>query len=120
MVSLRRTPPTYPPVMWNVYWATLDGGHRTNNHAEAWDRRLGSIVGHSHPTVWKAFDALRSKEAIVKMKMAQSRLSAPPKKRSKSTLMDMQQHVHNLCEDYTAGTTKIEDFIRAIGHTIRF
>ncbi|KAH7978895.1 hypothetical protein HPB49_007245 [Dermacentor silvarum] len=60
MVNLRRTPPTYPPAMWNVYSATLDGGHRTNNHAEAGNRRLGSIVSHSRPTVWKAIDALRS------------------------------------------------------------
>ncbi|XP_037503109.2 multidrug resistance protein mrp-7, partial [Rhipicephalus sanguineus] len=73
IVRLRRTPPTYPHAMWNVYSATLDGGHRTNHHAEAWNRRLGSIVGHSRPTVWRAIDALRSEEATVTMKMAQSR-----------------------------------------------
>ncbi|KAL1415174.1 hypothetical protein MTO96_029690 [Rhipicephalus appendiculatus] len=60
--------------MWNVYSATLDGRHMTNNHAEAWNRRLGSIVGHSRPTVWRAIDALRSEEATVTMKMAQSRV----------------------------------------------
>ncbi|KAL1442153.1 hypothetical protein MTO96_030919 [Rhipicephalus appendiculatus] len=65
--------------MWNVYSATLDGGHRTNNHAEAWNRRLGSIVGHSCPTVWRAIDALRSEEATGTMKMAQSRVGTPPK-----------------------------------------
>ncbi|KAH7972706.1 hypothetical protein HPB52_015751 [Rhipicephalus sanguineus] len=106
--------------MWNVYSATLDGGHRTNNHAEAWNRRLGSIVGHSRPTVWRAIDALRSEEATVTMKMTQSRVGAPPKKRSKSAVMAMQQRVDNLREDYTAGKTKVEDFLTAIGHRVRF
>ncbi|KAH7954898.1 hypothetical protein HPB49_022594 [Dermacentor silvarum] len=96
--------------MWNVYSTILDGGHRTNNHLEAWNRRLGSIVGHIRPTLWKAIDALRSEEATVTMKMAQCRVSALPKKRNKPALMALQQRVHNLCEDYTAGTPKIEDF----------
>ncbi|KAL1466923.1 hypothetical protein MTO96_042410 [Rhipicephalus appendiculatus] len=85
--------------MWNVYSATLDGEHRTNNHAEAWNRRLGSIAGHSHPTVWRAIDALRSEEATVTMKIAQFPVAAPPKKRSKSAVMAMQQRLRNPCED---------------------
>ncbi|KAH7958534.1 hypothetical protein HPB49_011588 [Dermacentor silvarum] len=96
MVSLRRTPPTFPPAMWNLYSTTFDGGHWTNNHVEAWNRRLGSIVGHSRPTVWKTINSLRSKEVTVAMKMTQSRVGAPPKKRNKSALMTMQQRVPNL------------------------
>ncbi|KAL1468932.1 hypothetical protein MTO96_025133 [Rhipicephalus appendiculatus] len=83
---------------------------------EGWE----SIVGHSRPTVWKAINAFRSEEATVTMKMAQSRVVAPPKNRSKSAVMAVQQRLHNLCEDYTAGRTKVEDFLRAVGHTIRF
>lgn len=63
IVSLRQTSPNYPLLMWNVHSATVKGGHRTSHFLEVWKWRLGSIVGHSDPTVWKAIDALGMLEA---------------------------------------------------------
>ncbi|KAG0421789.1 hypothetical protein HPB47_002345 [Ixodes persulcatus] len=100
VISLPRTPTSYPPATWNVYLATVDGGHRTNNYSEAWNRRFGSVVGHSHSTVWKAIDALRSKESTVTMKISQDRVGAPSKKRRKSTLVEMQRRLRSLCERF--------------------
>ncbi|KAH6932817.1 hypothetical protein HPB50_009868 [Hyalomma asiaticum] len=116
VVSLPRTLLTYPPASWNVYSSTFDGGHRTNVHAAALNTRLGSTVDHSLPTVSKATNALRS----VTMNMAHSQVGVPSKKRNESTVKAMQQRVHDQCEDYAAGMTKTEDFLRDTGHTIRF
>lgn len=52
--------------------------------------------------------------------MGQDRVGAPPKKRSKSPLVDMQRRLKNLCEEYASGTTAVEDFQRAVDHTIWF
>ncbi|KAH7967430.1 hypothetical protein HPB49_024793 [Dermacentor silvarum] len=82
--------------------------------------RYPRCLGPSRTILWKAIDTLRSEEATVAMKMAQCRVGAPPKKRNKSMLMAMQQRVQNLFEDYSVETMKIEDFFRAIGHTIRY
>ncbi|KAK9692766.1 hypothetical protein QE152_g34939 [Popillia japonica] len=54
-----RRPPMFHPTMWNLYRRTIDGEDRTNNHAEAANRRLRSELGMHHPTIWKFIDGLR-------------------------------------------------------------
>ena len=38
---------------------TMSGGSRTNNLCESWNRGFRSLVGTSHPTIWKALEHLR-------------------------------------------------------------
>ncbi|XP_068226305.1 uncharacterized protein [Palaemon carinicauda] len=45
--------------MWNMHKRTLDGENRTNNYAEAANRRLKSELGMLHPTIWKFINVLR-------------------------------------------------------------
>lgn len=49
----------FPRNKWNVHPATVEDGHRTNNNCGAWNRRFSSLVGHSHPSVWKATEVVR-------------------------------------------------------------
>ena len=37
----------------------MSGGARTNNLCEAWNRGFRSLVGASHPTIWKALEHIR-------------------------------------------------------------
>ena len=46
---IRRQPPRFPPAIWNVHDATMQGEARTNNACEAWNNGFKHLVGHSNP-----------------------------------------------------------------------
>jgi len=57
IISLRRTSTVtrvvrtrFPPEQWNVHQQTVDDDARTNNYAEAWNRRFESLVANGHPS----------------------------------------------------------------------
>ena len=54
-----RRPSLFPPEMWNVYERTLQQEDRTNNHAEAANRRLQTELGMEHPTIWRFITGLQ-------------------------------------------------------------
>ena len=58
-VCLRRIPPMFPPVTWNVFEATLNNQHHTNNECESWNNGFRQLVGHARPSVWTAIEALQ-------------------------------------------------------------
>lgn len=119
-LHLRRLPPRFPCEEWNVHEATVEDSHRTNNNCEAWNRRFSSLVGHSHPSVWKAIEVLRCEVSSVSVKIAQEAVGAPPKKRTASSQVQMQRRLQALCAGYTQGSKTMEQFLRGVSHTIRF
>lgn len=54
-----RRSPIFPPEMWNLYRRTLNNEDRTNNHAEASNRRLQAELNMDHPSIWKLITALK-------------------------------------------------------------
>lgn len=55
-----RRPPLFPVPMWNLNNRVLEGLDRTNNHAEAANRRLQSELGMTNPTIWKFIDSIKT------------------------------------------------------------
>ena len=49
----RRLRPRFPPPVWNVHEATINGTPRTNNQCEGWNNKFVHLVGHNHPSVFK-------------------------------------------------------------------
>lgn len=53
-----RRSPRYDPQLWNVYERTLKEEDRTNNKAEAANRRLHVEFDCDHPSIWKFIKGL--------------------------------------------------------------
>ena len=56
--TVRRLP-MFPPTLWNVRDRFLSRLPTTNNHVEAWHRRLQSLIVVDHPAFYKCLNMLR-------------------------------------------------------------
>ncbi|KAI1704798.1 hypothetical protein DdX_14018 [Ditylenchus destructor] len=51
--------PRFPHQLWSVHQRTIEGKHRTNNYAEAGNRRIQSEMGMETPTMGYFIDRLK-------------------------------------------------------------
>lgn len=112
--------PRFPPSVWNVHEITVNNSDRTNNFAEAWNRAFETLLGESHPSVWTCIQLLQAdaaQTASILMKHANGTLG---RQRRRLGVQQMQRRLHHLCTQYDDGERQIEEFLRAVGHNIRF
>ena len=117
---LRHIPPTFSAEIWNVLDATLTDGPRTNNLCEAWNNRFMNVVGHKHPTIWRAITSIQQEKASVSALILQDSRGQPPKKRVKRSYRNLQQRLNTLCQDYNKESKSLPEFLEGIAHTIHF
>ena len=98
----------------------IDGTARTDNMCEAWNSSFAKAIGHAHPSFWTVVSALRKDAAIVLTMIVQNARGQPPQKRTKRVYMDLQARLHALCQDQITGRKTMEDFLRGVGHCVRF
>ena len=53
-VNLQQVPPRFPPELWNVHEATVNGAPPTNNQCEGWNNIYFHLVGYSLQTCFLA------------------------------------------------------------------
>jgi hypothetical protein len=58
-----RRKPRFAPQTWNLYQRVLNYQNKTNNHAEAANRRLNIEMGCDHPTLWSFIINLKKIQA---------------------------------------------------------
>ncbi|WAR15428.1 hypothetical protein MAR_005552 [Mya arenaria] len=119
-IRLRRIQPLYPPTLWNVHQATLTNSDRTNNLCESWNQQFQKLLGYNHPTVWVAIEAFRKDHSVVETALFNNANGVPPKKRVKKSTTELQERLQNLCTDYVDRIKGMEEFLRAVGRTIRW
>lgn len=108
-----RRPPMFHPTMWNLYQRTIDGEDRTNNHAEAANRRLRSELGMHHPTIWKFIDGLRKVQKGRDVYFEQLIAGhLPPMKLKK--YRDADERIRRIVLDY--GNREPLDYLRGLAH----
>ena len=117
--NMRVTPPTFPPNLWNNREATMVGGARTNNICEGWNNGYHQLVGYSHPTFWKSIESLRKDEIINYKDIIRAERGDHTDSRKTSASINLQRRLENLCREHENGTKSMEEFLQAIGHTIR-
>jgi hypothetical protein len=117
---VRRTPARFAPALWNVHSTTLDDGSRTNNVAEGWNNRLRNLVGHYHPSIWRLIEALQADSAEASAAVLKQAVGNLPPKPASRAAVAHHKRLRRLCDEYVAGDRLLADFLRAVGHSIRF
>ena len=115
----RNVPPRFPPIIWNVNQATVEGSDRTNNLSEAWNVYLLHLVGHKHPTIWRLIEAMQADHAAASARiLRQSVGTLSPRKQTKA-VKAYQCRLKKLCDELNNKTRSLEDFLRAVGYGVR-
>ena len=110
-VNLQRVPPRFPPELWNVHEATLNGAPRTNNQCEGWNNIYFHLVGYKHPSIWTLVEAIQMENRKVVMLIAQDLIGQPPRKRIRRQYISLQTRFLALCQDRVAGRRTIREFL---------
>ena len=108
----RRTP-TFPPALWNMRNAVLQGQPRTNNAQKGWHRRFASAVYCHHPSIWKLITSLPDEERSSSRRREQlvAGHDAPARKKR---YVDRDRRLLRLVEDYDVEEPLV--FLRGIAH----
>jgi hypothetical protein len=112
-LRLVRAPPLYPRDVWNVHQVTLLGADPTNNICEGWNNAFRHLVGHDHPSIFRAIEFLRQDAALATTTILQHQQGHPVATKSSSV-----QHQNRL--RVAANQIALNDFLRSVGHMIRF
>ncbi|CAF3908176.1 unnamed protein product [Rotaria sordida] len=109
-----RTRPLFAAEFWNVHERTKNLQMRTNNSAEAWNRRIKCVFQCSHPTLWKFIDKLILEEdSHIHTKICRVNAGEPIAKKKKYQYLD--KRLHNLV---TNPYQDIINQITALAHNI--
>ena len=109
----------FPPELWNVRGVTMNHGHRANNISEAWNNAFLSLVGHKHPSVWKAIDGFRKDTAYDEAVVTHEDQGQRQPKKSKRALVEFQNRVRNICEYHQAGRRGMGGFLRGVARSMK-
>ena len=77
-VQVRHVLPRFPPNKWNVHERTLTDEPRTSNFCEGCNLRFSSLVGYTHPSIWKAIKSIQREANEVSTKILQASISNSP------------------------------------------
>ncbi|CAF0904197.1 unnamed protein product [Didymodactylos carnosus] len=59
-----RGTPRFPIELWNMHQRTINHSMRTNNFAEAWHRRLNSVILYQHPSLWIFIESIQKEQNL--------------------------------------------------------
>lgn len=68
-------PPRFPPMLWNHHDSILHDGVQTNNHLEAYNRKLNKLAGKSS-NVWEIQDIFVKQEAEARRTFMSNRMGS--------------------------------------------
>ena len=117
---MRRMPPIYPPLIWNINFITLEEGSRTNHIYERLTNIFAKLVGHTHPTIWKAIDSIQNDQVQVGTGLLRDLRGEPPAKLVRRHTHKLQSKLLKLCTDRRNYSKTVPDVLKGNGHRVRF
>ena len=115
-ISFRRTPPLFPPSLWNVHEATINDKDRTNNKCESGNNTFKHLVGTENPSLWTVIQRIETENHMVKVDLERTTL---PKKRVRKHIREHQLKLKDLCNQYKTQEVTLPEFLNAIGKCTR-
>ncbi len=67
----RRTSPTFPIHIWNMFHRVKENQPRSNNSLEGWHNAFNKSVMNLHPSIWRLIECLKKEENLSQMKLIQ-------------------------------------------------
>jgi len=118
--NLRRTEriaPIFSITLWNCFHSVLEELPKTNNNCEGFHNALASLLGASHPTIYKLVDGLKDKQTLTQLKMNQFNAGTvpPPNKKYQRAAKQLQAIV----ERYGDGEFSQVEYLRRIAYQIQ-
>ena len=108
----------FPPQIWNVFETTPYDDNRTHNYCEGWNNSFHSMVGHSHPSIWRLIRHSQEHAVLVITSVLQeTRVELPPQK-TISSCCHPAEKLKNLCQAFDDGSKTLGDFLHSIGHLL--
>ena len=86
---------------------------------EGWNNQFHSLVGHSHPTIWKLIETLQVEANCIASILLQSDRGIRQKKRTKHIYTELQIRLKNMCKDRLQTRKSIAEFLCGVSFNIR-
>ncbi|XP_052245107.1 uncharacterized protein LOC127854145 [Dreissena polymorpha] len=118
-MRFRAVPPRFPPSVWNVSTATINGDARTNNVCESMNCGFRQLVGHSHPSMWKVLECVQKDNAMVKADAHMHRSGQSVTRKRKKATIAHQCRLKRLCEKLENKQLRLPKFLASIGNCMR-
>lgn len=115
-VTAVRRPPMFPPTLWNVAERFRNLMPTTNNHVEAWHRRLQSLIVTDHPAFYNCLHKLRQEQRHTELELLRMERGYRQPRRRRS-IDENEKRISTLTQDLTDGRKDISTFLRSVAYT---
>jgi len=93
-----RRKPLFPKILWNMHDMIINDLPKTTNNIEGWHNAFSSIVGSSHPNIWKFISCLKKSQSLTEGRMAH--LSAGYKKQRPKKYKELAERLQYLALEF--------------------
>ena len=122
-VPPQRTPPMFPPNIWNVFQRTIDGRCRTNNICEGWNNAFNKLcAAPPHPPFYSAIKAIQKDFVGVKKDLLNSQTGTPLTQVVSHETQKYNRDVKAYCVAYQNNQYqgRMYEYLQSVSHNIRF